>query len=215
MKEMEATMALIAERRLGKSPDKAAMQREPPDSQDTEKADLPSQLSSAATQSVATQETSVPHLLSPHIFPPSSTSLLSQSTSPLMTPSVSLLTYSAEPSQQDTSKASPPPYGDRPPAPLPGEKLRIYQTPPSEEDLLFTSHNSFQPYRSSNQKFDPPKMEGEKIGVQHSSNLPSYFYTTTKPAPGVSLEEYNITTSASPLSTVHRVHSSPPSHTQK
>ena len=57
---------------------------------------------------------------------------------------------------------------------------------------------------------------GRHASSTPSSSLSPYYYVTLNPAPGASLEEYNITTSASPFTTVHRIQpSASPSTTQR
>lgn len=68
-----------------------------------------------------------------------------------------------------------------------------------------TYRYTFLTCKPGNKNLFPP-LQGKNTQT-HSSplSLPPYYYVTLNPAPGASIEEYNVASSAFPLSTVHRL----------
>ena len=102
---------------------------------------------------------------------------------------------------EETSLPPPPPPPPTPQSQAPAPALDDTPTTPPTSDTYQYSSLTCKP-GSKNICPSP----GERKTHSHSpSSLPPYYYITLNPAPGASLEEYNITSTASPLTTVHRI----------
>lgn len=118
----------------------------------------------------------------------------------------------------------PPPVGSPippppPPPPVGSAGSQIPSLPPftspvttSNKGRVLTSEAGEYTYRSltckpgSKNLFSAPRGGHSLCSRSPSpSSLPPYYFVTLNPAPGASLEEYNIASSAFPLSTVHRL----------
>lgn len=162
IREMEDTMAMIADKKAGQSQERTdTAGQQPPGANDTK--------------------------CSEHSTMPSRP----QQAQPAL--------YQSATATEETSLPPPPPPTPQSQAPAP-ELEDIPTTTPTSDTYQYSSLSC----KPGSKNICPSP--GERKAHPHSpSSLPPYYYVTLNPAPGASLEEYNITSTASPLTTVHRI----------